>query len=168
MVELSNERVEQILHEETQKTEELTTILRAVYTRYMHLYEEYLADIDALNDDKIAELKKYHEETRSLVKYYYMDIPLDICLEIAEFDKKYNDRLLGPNWRKLVVDSYEDFRAENMSGHNSEEGLKAEFSKRTLTAFYEAMDCVFREGFGTGSKTAETMLDGLSDLLFGK
>ena len=31
--------------------------------------------MDALNEDKIAELKKYHEETESLIKYYYMDIP---------------------------------------------------------------------------------------------
>ena len=52
MVELSNERVDQILHEESQKTEELKTILRGVYIRYMRLYERYFDDIDALNDDK--------------------------------------------------------------------------------------------------------------------
>ena len=34
MVELSNERVDQILHEETHKTEELITILRGVYIRF--------------------------------------------------------------------------------------------------------------------------------------
>ena len=67
MVELSNERVEQILHKETHKTEELKTILRGVYTRYMRLFEKYFADIDALNDDEIAGLKQYHEETRSLI-----------------------------------------------------------------------------------------------------
>ena len=52
MIELSNERVTQILHEETLKTEELTTILRAVYRRYMYLYDTCFKDIDALNDDK--------------------------------------------------------------------------------------------------------------------
>lgn len=39
MVGLSNERIEQILHEETAKKEELQTILRGIYTRYMRLYE---------------------------------------------------------------------------------------------------------------------------------
>ena len=82
MVELSKERVEQILHEETMKKEELETILRSIYTRYMHLFENYFADLDALNDDKVAELKKYHEETKSLVRYYYLDIPQDICMDI--------------------------------------------------------------------------------------
>ena len=55
MVELSNERIEQILHEETKKTEALPTILRGIYTRYMRLYERYFADVDALNDGRIAE-----------------------------------------------------------------------------------------------------------------
>ena len=36
----------------------------------MYLYEKYLEDIDALSDDRIAELRAYHEETISLVKYY--------------------------------------------------------------------------------------------------
>ena len=44
MVELSNERIEQILHEETMKKEELETILRSIYTRYMRLYEKYFAE----------------------------------------------------------------------------------------------------------------------------
>jgi len=52
----------------------------------MRLYENYFDDIEALNDDKIAELRKYHEKTRSFIKYYYMDIPYDICAEIIEFD----------------------------------------------------------------------------------
>ena len=54
MIELSIERVDQILHQETPKKEELATILRGIYTRYMCLYEKYFADIDALNDDTIA------------------------------------------------------------------------------------------------------------------
>ena len=82
----------------------------------MRLYEEYFADIDALNDDKITELRNYHEETRSLARYYYMNIPQDIC-----------------------------------------EGIKE-----------KAMDYIFREGFGTGSKTAGNIISGLAGLLFGK
>lgn len=35
MLELSNERIEQILNEETTKTVELATLLRCIYTRYM-------------------------------------------------------------------------------------------------------------------------------------
>ena len=54
MIKLSNERIEQILHEETVKKEELATILRSIYNRYMWLYEKYFADIDALNDEKIS------------------------------------------------------------------------------------------------------------------
>ena len=30
------------------------------------------------------------------------------------------------------------------------------------------MAYVFREGFGTGSRTHETLVDGIKDLLFGK
>lgn len=110
MIELSNERLEQMLHKETAKKEELGTILRGVYARYMHLYEAYLADIDALNDARIAELRKYQEETESLVKYYYMDIPPDICLRLREFEEEYGALLLGPEWRKHLSDSFEDFR----------------------------------------------------------
>ena len=127
MVELSNERVEQILNEETVKTEELKTILRGIYTRYMRLFEKYLSDIDALNDDEIEKLKNYHEETRSLVKYYYLDIPLDTCILI-----------------------------------------KAEFEEKTLESFYDAMDYVFRDIFGTESKTASETADGIAGLLFGE
>ena len=168
MVELSNERVEQILHKETQKTEELPTILRSIYSRYMHLYETYLADIDALNDDKIAELKKYHEETKSLVKYYYMDIPQDVCLGLHDFDNEYSVKLLGSDWHKCIFDSYEYFKAEYENRNKSEECLKAEFTEQTLEAFYGAMDSVFREGFGTGSKTHEKMVSGIMGLLFGQ
>ena len=56
MIELNRERIEQMLHEETSKKEELETVLRCIYTRYMHLFENYFADLDALNDDKVAEL----------------------------------------------------------------------------------------------------------------
>lgn len=168
MVELSNERVEQILHKETQKTEELVTILRGIYTRYMHLYEKYFADIDALDDDKIAELKKYHEETRSLMKYYFMDIPQDICVELNEFDNKYSAKLLGADWHNYLYSGYQEFMAANEDEYKSEKCLKAEFTERILTAFYEAMEGVFREEFGTGSKAFEKLSSGFKGLLFGE
>ena len=168
MIELNKERLEKILREETAQKEELQTILRSVYTRYMRLYEKYFADIDALNNDKIAELKKYHEETLSLVKYYYMDIPQDVCRALDEFEEKYSDLLLGPSWHLHLFRSYDDFRNENRNKNISEKDIKAEFSKRALKAFYESMDYVFREGFGTGSKTVENVVSGISSLLFGK
>ena len=43
-----------------------------------------------------------------------------------------------------------------------------EFEKQALASFYEAMGSVFREGFGTGSKTHENVLNGIAGLLFGK
>lgn len=168
MLELNNERVECILEKETQKTEPAITILRAVYTRYMYLYERYFADIDALNNDRIAELKRYHEETRSLVKYYYMDIPQDICRALHEFEEKYSDLLLGPSWHHYLFKCYADFRDENRNNNISEKDIKAEFTKHAMKVFYESMDYVFRDGFGTGSKTVENAINGISDLLFGK
>ena len=168
MIELSNERVEQILHKETQKTEELPTILRGVYTRYMRLYEKYFADIDALNDDEIAEQKKYHEETKSLMKYYYMDIPQDVSAALSLFDNEYTSKLLGSGWHEFLYDSYKEFKAEIKNSNKSEERLKAEFAEQKLTAFYEAMDSVFRDAFGTGSKTVEKAVSGIASLLFGE
>lgn len=168
MVELSNERIEQMLEEETKKTEDLTTILRGIYTRYMNLYERYFAEPEALNDDKIAEFKKYHEETKSLIKYYYMDIPQDVCSGINEFEEKVSDRLLGREWKKTLYDAYTEFREKCRVSDRSEEYYKAEFAKEALKSFYEAMDYVFRDGFGTGSQTASNMLEGITGLLFGK
>jgi len=166
MVELSNERVDQILHEESQKTEELITILRGVYIRYMRLYERYFDDIDALNDDKIAEFNKYHEETKSLIKYYYMDIPLDICTALIEFDKQYSEKLLGSNWRRYLFDSLKKYKSDRED--KSKEGLKADFEEKILTAFYETMDYIFRDGFGTYSESTKKVEDGLVNLLFGE
>ncbi len=168
MIELSNEKIEKILNEETPKKEESETILRGIYIRYMRLYERYFADIDALSDDRIAEMKNYHEETNSLVKHYYMDIPLDICSEIIEFDKEYTDKLLGSGWHDYLFKSFNDFKKENKAGNKSEEDYKVEFEKNTLTNFYYTMDLVFREGFGTESKTTENAISGFAGLLFGK
>ena len=168
MVGLSNERIEQILHEETPKKEELLTILRGIYTRYMRLYERYYADIDALNDDVIAELKNYHEETKSLCKCYYMDIPLDICTGLIEFDNEYSDKLLGDDWHKFLLDSYKDFRDEHEYENKSEASLKAEFADQKLTSFYEVMDYVLRDAFNTNSKSAENVASGIMSLLFGE
>lgn len=166
MLELSNERVECILEKETQKTESATTILRAIYTRYMNLYEKYFADIEELNNDKIDELRKYHEETLSLVKYYYMDIPQDTCMGINEFEEKFSDLLLGPSWHLYLFKCYDEFKDGNFD--KTEKDIKAEFRKHSLKTFYEAMDYVFRDGFGTGSKTVDNMVEGISGLLFGK
>ena len=166
MVELSNERIEQILHEETAGKEEVETILRSIYTRYVRLYEKYLADTDALNDETIAELRKYHEETRSLIKYYYMDIPQDVCTALREFENKYSSNLLGSEWHKYISDSYEEFKEKNEN--RSEEYLKAEFIKQTRMAFYDAMDYIFRDGFGTGSQTAKNVLSSITGFFFKK
>ena len=168
MVELSNERIQKILHEETVKKEALDTILRSIYTRYMRLYEKYFADIDALNDDKITELRKYHEETKSLVRYYFMDIPVDICTELKDFENQYSDNLLGPEWHEHLFTAYEEFRENGGNRNKSEKSLKADFSKQALNAFYDAMNYVFREGFGTGSQTAKEVVSGITGLLFGK
>lgn len=168
MVELSSKRVDQILHEETQKTEPLPMILRGIYTRYMHLYERYFADIKALDEDKIAELRKYHEETKSLVKYYYMDIPQDICIGIHAFEEKSSEKLLGPGWHDYLFDNYAEFVEYNEDRDLSEERLRAEYAVENLKAFYEEMGSVFREGFGTDSKTAEKFVNEISGLLFGQ
>ena len=168
MIELSIERVEQIIHKETPKKEELATILRCIYTRYMRLYEKYFADIDALNDGVVAELNKYNEETRSFMKYYYMDIPQDICEALLEVDNTYNAKLLGTDWHQSIFDCYSDFCAGIDCENKSVKCLKAEFSEQILKAFYETMEYIFRGGFGTGSKTAEQMFGGLSKLLFGE
>ena len=165
MVELSKERVEQILHEETVGKEELTTILRGIYTRYMRLYERYFADIDALNDDVIAELRAYHEETRSLEKYYYMDIPMDVCLGLKAFNNEYSSKLLGPEWHDYVFNYYEDYKKGKKK---SEEYLKAEFTKEIMSAFYDTMDYIFRDDFGTDSHTAKDVVKKITGLLFSK
>lgn len=168
MVELSRERIDRMLHKETLKKEDADTILRSVYTRYMCLYERYFADTGALNDDVIAELRKYHEETMSLVKYYCMDIPQDTCDAIREFEKKYTDYALGPYWQEYLTSAYREFKGQNSFRDKSEENYRAEFSKKALEEFYSAMDYVFREGFGTGSQMAQNVSKGLMGLLFGK
>ena len=168
MMELSNERVAQIMNEETLQTVELPTLLRSIYSRYMRLYEQYFEDIDALNEEKLAGLRTYHEETKSLVKYYYMDIPQDVCKCLNAFDSEYSNRLLGPEWHKYLFDIFKDFKEKNNDKDRSRKHLSAEFSKQTLAAFYEAMDYIFRDGFGTGSQTAKNILSEISSLLFGK
>jgi hypothetical protein len=168
MIELSNERVEKILKEETMKTVELPTILRAIYGRYMHLYEDYFSDPDALTDEKIAEMKKYHEETISLLKYYYMDIPLDICVYIHEFDKEYTNHLLGTDWKKYLSDGFKEFKGKAEKWGKDEKLLKAEYKAKVLEAFYGEMGYVFRDGFNTSSKTHESVMGVFKGLLFGK
>ena len=168
MVELTNERIEQILQEETAKKEELGTILRGIYTRYMCLFEKYFADIDALNDEKIAELRTYHEETCSLFRYYYMDIPLDICTGVIAFENKYSANMLGAGWHEFLFNNYEEYKEANCSGNISEEVLKAAFSKEALSVFYDAMDYIFRDYFGTNSQIFKDLDGKITGHLFGK
>ena len=169
MVELSNERIKQMLEEETKETEDLTTILRAIYTRYMNLYERYFAELEALNDDKIFEFKKYHEETKSLIKYYYMDIPADVCMSLNAFEENTSGKLLGPEWKKNLYDAYDEFKEKNTEWEDrSEEYYMAKFKAAAMKEFYEAMEDVFRDGFGTNSQHAKNMMEGISGLLFGK
>ena len=167
MIELTKERIEQLLHEEVAKKEELNTILRGVFTRYMHMYERYFADIDALNDDTVASLRAYHEETKSLVKYYYMDIPLDTCKCLETYDNDCIAKLLGPDWQKNLSDACDDFKKHYTGELRSRDDLRAAFAKQSLGNFYDAMDLAFRDAFGTGSKTADSAVNELSGLLFG-
>jgi hypothetical protein len=64
--------------------------------------------------------------------------------------------------------SYKEFTEKSKSANIGEEYLKAEFAKQALTAFYAAMDYVFREGFGTNSQTVKDVVNGITGLLFGK
>ena len=168
MLELSNERIEQILHDETTKTESVPTILRAIYLRYVNLFENYIANFDSLNDDKIAAFKKQHEETRSLIKYYYMDIPQDVCYELIEFEEKYMDELLGRDWKRVVYDAYDEFKDSCSEWDMSEDYYKKKFKKAALKEFYKAMEEIFRDGFKTNSETHQNIFEGITGLLFGK
>ena len=134
MIELKADRIDQILHAETGKKEELNTILRGLYTRYMTLYEKYFADIEALNDEEIASLKSYHEETRSLLRYYFLDVPQDICRCLIHFDEEYTDKLLGSEWHKYLFDNYKEFKEDYTGKNKSKQNLKAEFAKQTEEA----------------------------------
>ena len=167
MLELSKERVEEMLHEETVKKEEASTIIRAIYNRYRHLYEEYFADIDVLNNDKIANFRRYNEETISLVKYYYIDLPQDVCSEIYEFEEKVSSLLLGSDWHAHLFNAYEDFKEENEEWNKGEEYYKAKFSKEMMNAFYDKMGEIFRQGVGTESKHMSNVISGIGSLLFG-
>ena len=167
MIELSNERIEQILHDETKKTEALPLILRSIYSRYMNLYENYFSHMETLNDDKIAEFRKYHEETISLIRYYYMDIPEDVCSAIMEFEEKSNEYLLGREWKKNLYDVYTKFKENSNEWDMSEDYYRAGFKKEAMKGFYEAMEQIFRSGFGTESETEKRTLSGISGLLFG-
>ena len=166
-MELSSELLDRILHKETPGTESLQTILRSIYTRYRRLYEKYFADIDALNDDMIAEMRIYQEETDSLVKMYYLDIPQDICDHLREFGEKYSGSLLGPDWRGFLFGLYREFGAKGSNRDKERQVLKADFQHYMLSAFYDAMDYIFRDGFGTGSQTTRDVITGLSELIFG-
>lgn len=167
MIELTNERIEEILHNETKKTEPLPTILRGIYARYMNLYEHYIAEIDKLTDEKVAEYKKQHEETKSLIRYYYMDIPQDVCYDINQFEEKCSDLLLGKDWKMHVYDAFDEYKGRNEVWGKDDDYYIVEFKKYALKEFYAAMENIFRDGFGTGSQTAKNIFEGISGLLFG-
>ena len=113
-------------------------------------------------------MKKYHEETISLVKYYLMDIPQDVCAEINKFESNLSANLLGPDWHEFLFDKYEKFKGKRKSKNKGEEYIKAEFKEQTLKSFYEVMGYVFRGGFGTASLTDSKTVNELAGLLFGK
>jgi hypothetical protein len=164
MIELNKERIDQIVYDETPKTDVLPTILRSIYNRYMHLYENYFTDIDALDDKKIAELKKYYEETRELIKYFYLDIPIDTYLDLDKFDKEYTYKLLGAGWHDYLFENYGDFRDLYVNKDKTEKEIKSYFADKALEYFYDDMDAIFRDDFGTASKTAEMTFEGLKSL----
>lgn len=164
MIELSKERIDQIVYDETPKTDVLPTILRSIYNRYMHLYENYFADLDSLNDNKIAELRKYHKETKELIKYFYLDIPMDDIIGLDNFDKDYTDKLLGDGWHDYILENYGDFRDLYVNKDKTEKEIKAYFADKALECFYDDMDSIFRDDFGTGSKTTEAIFEGLKSL----
>lgn len=168
MVELSKERIDKILHEETPKEEKAQTVLLSVYTRYRRLYEDYFTDIDALTDDRVAELRKYYEDTESLIKTYYLFIPQDVCVYLERFDGEYTEKLLGPDWRRNLFDRFEEFAFKSENEDSSRNLLKAKFQKHTLSDFYDAMSYVFRDSFGTGSESFKSVAGGIIGMLFGK
>ena len=167
MTELSMERIEKILHEETPQDESVTMILRSIYIRYMRLYEKYFATTDTL-DNEIAELRNYHEETRSLIKYYFLDIPLDICDAIEKFDDEYTDKLLGPDWKRYLSALYNEVEKDTFRSYGGRDPLDSDFTKKIMSAFYNSMSGIFRVGFDTGSKTTEKVIGGIKEMFFDK
>ena len=87
---------------------------------------------------------------------------------IKEFETKYSSNLLGPEWHEYLFESYKEFRENSKDKYKNEEFCKAEFTKQALDYFYEAMEYVFREGFGTESQTAKNTISSIKELLFGK
>ena len=168
MIELSYDQVDQIMHKDTPRSEDLPLILRSIYLRYLHLFETYFADIDALDDDKIIELKKYHEETRSLIKIFYLDIPMDVFYALGSVDEDDVSKMLSTELKQYVFDSFRNFMLENRDESKSKERFKLEFAQKNLTDFYSSMDTVFRGAFGTTSKTTENAVGWIGKLLFGE
>ena len=167
MVKLDNERVEQILEKETLKTIPLPMLLRCIYNRYLDLYEDYIAEADKLTDEKIDAFKRRNEETQSLIKYYYMDIPEDICYDLNKFEEKIADELLGREWKRVFYDAFDEFKENHDDWNKSDDWYMAEFKKATRKELYKTLDDIFRDGFGTNSETGKNIFSGISNLLFG-
>ena len=66
-----------------------------------------------------------------------------------------------------LSDSYAAFKEENDDEYRNEKSLKEAFAKQAMEEFYDTMDDVFREGFGTVSQNAKDFSNGLTGLLFG-
>ena len=94
-----------------------------------------------------------------------------ICISAIHVEPISNKRFLFYFSRNSAIDpiaAIQQFKKENQNKHQSEEDFKTDFAKDALATFYDVMDYIFREGFGTGSKTTENNIDGLAVLLFGK
>ncbi len=167
MIQISNERAEQIIQEETKKTQPLPQLLRAIYTRYMNLYEDYIANIYDLTSEKIAAYKKQNDETIALVRYYYMDIPQDVCAGILVFEEKVGEKLLGPEWKTNLYDAYDEFKDNCNEWDMTEDYYKGAFKKYALKEFYEVMENIFRDGFGSESESSKNIFSGIKSLIFG-
>ena len=164
MVELSPERIEEILHKETVKEEDPKTVMRAVYNRYRCVFEQYIDQIFEMNQSKIDEFNKYHQETNSLIKYYFVDIPMDTCAALAKFEHDVMDYMLGPDWQRVILNGFEEFKRKNKNKYRlaNEETWRKKFKEELLSMFYVSMESAFRVSFESGSKAAEGLMDGLS------
>ena len=96
-----------------------------------------------------------------------MDIPEETGTYLQVFDKEYTVKLLGPDWKKYVSESFQEFISEHKKEAKNEDHLKEMYREEILGAFYDAMNHVFRDGFGTANKTLEKVSKGLLSILFG-
>ena len=71
--------------------------------------------------------------------------------------------------RIIVMDQHTEwYPKQKYKTNKNNKNLKAEFSKQTLSAFYDSMNYIFREGVGTDSQKRKDLMGGIAELLFGK